>query len=106
MAKSSGPKPESAAQKSVDPDRLLPGEVAESDRLDTVHHWVAVYKDLLDTKKAMLRAAESRIATASADAQKEFGRTDRPTLGAERRRLERRLAFWRRRLREANAKPD
>jgi len=94
-----------AAEESVDPDRLLPGEPSSSDHVDEAKHWITVYKDLLDTKKVMVSSATRRLTAASAEARQEFRRTDGTTLAAERRRIERRLAFWRRQLRALKVKP-
>jgi len=66
---------------------------------------ITVYKDLLDTKKVMVSSATRRLTAASAEARQEFRRTDGTTLAAERRRIERRLAFWRRQLRALKVKP-
>lgn len=99
VAKRRAPSAKVAAQESIDPNRLLPGEPSESDQADEANLWITVYKDLLDTKRLMVNSAERRLAAASAEARNEFRRTDATTLAAERRRLERRLAFWRRHLR-------
>jgi hypothetical protein len=103
VSKRGAPTPSVAALEAVDPDRRLPGEPEESDLKEEIQRWIAVYKDLLDTKRVMLKAAEKRIAGASEEARKEYRRTDATTLAAERRRLERRLGFWRRRLRAVKA---
>jgi hypothetical protein len=105
VGKGRAPSAKVAAQESVDPDRLLPGEPSESDQVDEAQLWITVYKDLLDTKKVMVNSATRRLAAASAEAQQEFQRTDATTLAAERRRIERRLAFWRRHLRALKVKP-
>jgi hypothetical protein len=73
---------------------------------EEIQRWIDVYRDLVDAKRVMLRSAERRIAEASAEARREFRRTDATVLGAERRRLERRLAFWRRQSRALKAKHD
>jgi len=73
---------------------------------EEIERWIAVYKDLVDAKKVMLKSAEGRIAEASAEARREFRRTDATVLAAERRRLERRIAFWRRQSRALEAKND
>jgi hypothetical protein len=95
-----------AARESVDPDRLLPGEPSGSDQVDEAQLWITVYKELLDTKRVMVSSAERRLAVASPEARDEFRRTDATTLAAERRRIERRLAFWRRHLRVLKVKPS
>ena len=95
--------PKQAAKLSVDPNRLLPGEPKESEQVQEIQHWIAVYKDLLGIKRVMITAAERQIAKASEAARKEFRRTDATILAAERRRVERRLAFWRRHLRAVKA---
>ena len=100
------PRAKVAAKESVDPDRLLPGEPSETDQLDEAQLWITVYKDLLDTKKLMVNSATRRLAAASVEAQQEFRRTDATTLAAERRRIERRLAFWRRHLRALKVKSN
>lgn len=104
VVKPSGRRSEAAARKSVDPDRLLPGEPMDSDDAKVAERWTAVYKDLRDTKRVMIKSAEGRIADARPEAQREFQATDATTLAAERRRIERRLGFWRTRLRTLKAK--
>jgi hypothetical protein len=104
VAKERAPTAKVAARESVDPDRLLPGEPSGSDQVDEAQLWINVYKDLLDTKRLMVNSAERRLAVASPEARDEFQRTDATTLAAERRRIERRLAFWKRHLRVLKVK--
>ena len=104
VAKPATPTPEVAARESVDPDRLLPGEPRNSEETDEIQRWIGIYKELLDIKRVMLKAARRRIADASREARKEFRRTDATTLAAERRRLKHRSAYWRRQLRIVKAK--
>ena len=99
------PKARVAARNSVDPDRLLPGEPPDSDLHEVASRWLGVYRDLLGAKRLMLRSAESRLAGASPEARREFRTVDATILVEERRRVQRRLDYWRRRVRTLKAKP-
>jgi len=92
-----------AALDSVDPERLLPGEPDKSDLPEEALRWLTVYRDLLGAKKVMVRSAERRLAEASPEARREFRTMDFTILAAERRRVQRRLDYWRRRLRTLKA---
>ena len=58
-------------------------------------HWIKVYSELLDFKRAILAKTEESVATMDPAASAEVEETDLKALHAEARRFERRLVFWR-----------
>jgi hypothetical protein len=84
-----------AALDAVEPERLLPGEEADSVHLDDAVHWTKVYSELLDFKRSLLTVAEDRITSMNNAARTEIEETDLKILLAEAERLERRQEFWR-----------
>jgi hypothetical protein len=84
-----------AALDAVEPERLLPGEEADSVHFDDAVHWTNVYSELLDFKRSLLRVAEDRITSMDGAARTEIEETDLKILLAEAQRLERRQEFWR-----------
>jgi hypothetical protein len=99
-----GPSPEGAAEKAVDPDRLLPGEDPTSSFPDDAQHWVEVYSELLAYKNRVLALTEEAVASMPGPAAAaEVARTDRAVIRAERDRFHRRLGYWTRRLAEMTA---
>jgi hypothetical protein len=102
----SGPMPSDDAQdafeKVMDPDRLLEGEDPTTTYLDDAKHWVHVYGELLEFKASVAGEAASSAADLPAVAQAESD-ADLTILEAERRRLERRYAFWQTRLGQLRA---
>lgn len=84
-----------AALESVESDRLLPGEAADTPYLDDAHHWVKVYSELVAFKVEILSITEERIHGMDPDSGAEVAATDFKVLRAEEQRLKRRLAFWR-----------
>ncbi|GAC1656366.1 MAG: hypothetical protein NVS9B1_11590 [Candidatus Dormibacteraceae bacterium] len=99
-----------AAHNSVDPNRLLPGEGADSDALlpgedptgthrGDIEHWITVYSELLDFKRFMLDGAAARAGQMTTEVAKhEVEATDLRVARAEAERFTRRLSFWRGRL--------
>ena len=89
-----------AAGEAVDPDRLLPGEDPESSELEDSAHWIAVYSELLLFKERLLDTAGQGLSNMTeAESRQEAANTDLMLLSAERTRLQRRLEFWKQRLR-------
>lgn len=90
-----------AALRSVDQERLLPGEdrdLRSADPRDAAH-WVAVYAELLDFKRELLGDLGERLRTASDAARSEMD-NDMVILVAEAGRLQRRHDHWTARSRE------
>lgn len=90
----SEPEAMDAARKAVDADRLLPGEDPQSRMADDVHHWIAVYSELLAAKRRILGATLDAMKNAGQEAARRELTTDRTVLTAEVERFQRRLAFW------------
>ena len=100
-----------AAHDSVDTQRLLPGERADSDDAllpgedpkalyaEDVQLWINVYSELLEFKRFMLDGASARARQMTTDiARSEVEATDLRVARAEAERFTRRLSFWRGRL--------
>jgi hypothetical protein len=93
----------SAALDAVEPERLLEGEDEDAAYVDDAVHWTKVYTELLDFKRSLLTLAEQRVPSMDDDAGLEVKETDLKVLKAEASRFERRLEFWRGRIRELEA---
>ena len=100
------PSDEKAALEEVEPDRLLDGEDENSQHLDDAEHWVKVYTELLEFKRAVLATTEKHVGTMDADASLEVQKTDLQALHAEALRFERRLVYWRGRVSALQEKAD
>lgn len=94
-----------AADKSVDPDRLLEGENPETTYLDDATHWVTVYSELLSVKRELLSTSEDRLGSMQAESRREVASTDLVVLDTEMKRFSRRLEFWRQRCLELGGPP-
>lgn len=93
-----------AARKASDPDRLLPGEPADSTHLDDAEHWVGVYRELLAYKDRLLALTRTTLNELPEEqARREVVETDRTLIAAERERFARRLGFWHGRFDELKA---
>jgi hypothetical protein len=93
--------PDEAASKTVDADRLLPGEDLGSYFADDAQHWIDVYTELLAYKNGILALTEDAVASMPRlAAAREVGETDLAVIQAERDRFHKRLSFWARRLAE------
>ena len=62
---------EKAALEQVEPDRLLEGEDENTQHLDDAEHWVKVYVELLEFKRAVLATTEEARRHHGADASAE-----------------------------------
>ena len=90
-----------AAEKQVDPNRLLEGEDPATPYPLDARHWIDTYRELLTLKDRMLRTAEEGAAQPlKKAAAREVASTDLVALRAERARFNRRLDFWTQRLTE------
>ncbi len=86
-----------AAQRAIDPDRLLEGENPETPYLEDATHWVTVYADLLSVKRDLLGVSELRLPDLPKEARQEVATTDLVLLDTEMKRFSRRLTYWRQR---------
>jgi len=92
-----------AAQKSVDPDRLIDGEDPDTRYVEDAAHWITVYSELVLFKERLVDSATDGLRNMTeAQAREEVGTTDLLVLTAERDRLRRRLDYWKERQRELN----
>ena len=95
-----------AADKSVDPERMLPGEDPTATGIEDAVHWVAVYAELVLFKERLVdQAQQSILQVTDAAARKEIATTDLIALSAERDRLVRRFDFWKQRQKELSSPP-
>jgi hypothetical protein len=86
-----------AVDQIVDTERLLDGEdPATTSRVDSVH-WLWVYAELLGFKRDVVDQAKSSAASLPPAALSEAD-ADLKVLDAERRRLQVRYEFWRRKV--------
>ena len=91
MLRTSNLTPQEAARHATDPDYLLPGE--ELGRVEDAAHWMAVYRELLEFKRALLSEA-ARMVITMVPAAREEARTDQVLLAHQADRYRRRLAHW------------
>ena len=95
------PEDQKAADKAVAPDRLLDGEETSTTYPEDARHWISTYQELLNFKMVMLESTQIKFESmTNADARKELESTDLVIIRSEKERFERRLHFWRTRLRE------
>jgi hypothetical protein len=94
-----------AAERSVDPGRLLDGEDPETTYLDDAIHWVTVYTELLGVKRDLVATSEDRFESMQAESRREVASTDLVVLDTEMKRFSRRLEFWRQRCVELGGSP-
>jgi hypothetical protein len=88
------------SERAHDQDRLLPGENVLTPYAEDSVHWAKVYGELLRYKDQILGVLESQIRTASEAARADLNDIDVELMQAQRRRYERRLQFWRERVKE------
>jgi hypothetical protein len=90
--------PDEAAEKVVDPERLLPTEAEDSLDPDEIAMWAAVYQDLVEFKQGLLRDIHDQLEDRLPQARREIQEVDIVALEAELERLTRRRDFWLSRL--------
>lgn len=91
---------EAAEQTMNDPLRLLPGEDPQSPYREDAEHWVEVYRELVETKSAILAKLREERRGLGQESQAELSHDDR-ILQLELERLRVRLAAWEQRLRQS-----
>jgi hypothetical protein len=97
--------PDEAAEKVVDPERLLPSEAEDSLDPHEIALWSAVYQDLVEFKAGLLRDIHAQLEDRLPQARREIQEVDIVALEAELERLTRRRDFWHSRLNVAGL-PD
>jgi hypothetical protein len=95
-----------AAEKTVDPERLLEGEDPRTTYLDDATHWVTVYSELLAVKRDLVAVSEGKLPDLAKEARHEVATTDLVVLDAEMKRFSQRLSFWRERCVELGGSPS
>ena len=91
---------EAAEATKNDPLRLLPGEDPQSPYREDAEHWVEVYRELVETKSAILAKLREERRGLDQASQAELAHDDR-ILQLELERLRVRLAAWEQRLRQS-----
>jgi hypothetical protein len=89
-----------AARRSLDPERLLPGEDLESGNPADAARWVGIYRELKNTKQLLANDLSAALERASQPARAELESVDMVLIRVQLDRFRRRLAFWSDRERE------
>jgi hypothetical protein len=89
-----------AARRSLDPERLLPGEDPATDDPADVASWVQVYRELRDTKKTLAADLAAALVSASEAARAELESVDMVLIRVQLDRFDRRYHYWSERERE------
>ncbi|HEX3630728.1 MAG TPA: hypothetical protein VHW91_09680 [Candidatus Dormibacteraeota bacterium] len=88
------------AERSTDPDPLLPGENRSSRFADDAEHWIAVYSEFIRFKEDLLASVEAERVELSDELAAALSVTVLSQLNTQYQGLQRRLDFWRSRLAE------
>lgn len=83
-----------AAQRAVNPARLIEGENTDSPQAADAKHWVSVYSELLAFKQKTLDHMYHDLQELSRSANEEIRRIDVPLIEGEQLRYRKRLHYW------------
>jgi hypothetical protein len=92
-----------AARRSLDPDRLLPGENPESREQEDAAHWVRVYQELKETKETLAADLTAALERSGEAARAELESVDVVLIQFQLQRFRRRLRYWSERQRELSS---
>jgi hypothetical protein len=92
-----------AARRSLDPERLLPGEDLESADPADAARWVTIYRELKETKQILADDLSAALETASQAARAELETVDMVMIRVQLDRFDRRFSYWSDRERELSA---
>jgi hypothetical protein len=92
--------PREAARRSLDPERLLPGEEWDSSDRQTAARWAHVYRELMETKQMMAANLTAAVDRVSLTARAELKSVDLVLIRFQLERFERRYKYWSERERE------
>jgi hypothetical protein len=92
--------PVEAARRSLDPERLLPGENLQSLELDDAAHWVRVYGELMETKQTLADRLQAALGEVGGEAHAELESVDMVLIKVQLDRFQRRFQYWSARQRE------
>jgi hypothetical protein len=84
-------------RRSIDPDRLLPGEQLDTASAADAGHWIDVYSELLATKRHLVGSLLEMMASQPKDVREELQRADVVMLQLQIKRFEHRLGLWQQR---------
>ena len=76
-------------------ERLMPGEVPETDDPSVIERWIEVYAQLLSAKRDVVETLMRRLRGVRPEVRAELEGGDLKLLHQEMRRIESRLGFWR-----------
>jgi hypothetical protein len=83
-----------AARRSLDPERLLPGEdLGSADPADAAR-WVTIYRELRATKQTLADDLSAALKTASQTARDELETVDMVLIRVQLDRFDRRFRYW------------
>jgi hypothetical protein len=94
--------PQEAARRSLDPDRLLPGENPHSLEPDDAAHWFQVYGELVATKRTLAADLAAALEHTGEAASAELRSVDMVLIRHQLERFERRVKYWHVRVGELN----
>jgi hypothetical protein len=92
-----------AARRSLDPERLLPGEDLDSADPADAARWVTIYRELRETKQTLADDLSAALETASQPARAELESVDMVLISVQLDRFDRRFTYWSARQRELSA---
>jgi hypothetical protein len=95
--------PQEAARRSLDPERLLPGEDLRSLEPDDAAHWARIYRELMEAKQAMADGLEASLREVGDEAHAELESVDMVLIKVQLDRFQRRFRYWSGRQRELQA---
>jgi hypothetical protein len=92
--------PQEAARRSLDPERLLPGEDLQSSEANDAAHWARIYRELMETKQSLADRLEAALREVSGEARAELESVDVVLIKVQLDRFQRRFLYWSARQRE------
>lgn len=85
---------ERLARAAVDDSRLMLDEDPTSMQAEDVRHWLTVYRELAQFKRAILHEMYENLPSMNGVSATEVSSVDMVIIRAQLRRYERRIAFW------------
>lgn len=80
--------------RSLDPERLLPGEDPESIKREEAARWAQVYRELMETKRMLAEDLTAALARTGEVARAELESVDAVLIRTQLQRFERRFQYW------------
>jgi hypothetical protein len=95
--------PQEAARRSLDPERLLPGEDLQSVEPDDAAHWARIYRELMQAKQTLADDLAASLREVGDEAHAELESVDMVMIKVQLDRFQRRFRYWSTRQRELQA---